>query len=61
MAAWKSSRGSDYQIWHNWQTRPGAGLWNGFTPLGSLNVLAGGRSVLTNLADFHLHVFAPGL
>ncbi|MBV8717254.1 MAG: hypothetical protein JOZ65_19510 [Chloroflexi bacterium] len=26
--------GTDYQVWHNWQTRPGLGPWSGWYPFG---------------------------
>jgi len=54
------ARGSDHGIYHNWQTTPGEGPWNGFTQLGSENVFASGPSVVRK-PDGHLHVFARGL
>ena len=56
------ARGSDHRIYHNWQINPGAGPWNGFTPLGSpdLDIFASGPSV--NAAGVRrLHVFVRGL
>ena len=50
------ARGTDNQLWHNWQTSAG-GPWSGWSPLGG--VLGGNPAAVTN-QDGRLEVFALG-